>query len=167
MNENCVNEVKIVSRCLTLLFCWPWLRLVPIEQLYLPLQISRGTVDLTNQHARNIHAMHYKFPIQTHDSQPSRFCSRRFLVNPVSKTHAFGHKIDTRCPTPCRCLWCSYPRIFDRCHLPSKRAWKVFYVILKMLMSFLRRKTVRCQLSNVGNESECFVTAQIFTNKNS
>ena len=104
VNENCVNEVKIVSRCLTLLFCWPWLRLVPIEQLYLPLQISRGTVDLTNQHARNIHAMHYKFPIQTHDSQPSRFCSRRFLVNPVSKTHAFGHKIDTRCPTPCRCL---------------------------------------------------------------
>ena len=41
------------------------------------------------------------------------------------------------------------------------------YVILKMLMSFLRRKTVRCSLWDVDDESECFVTAQISTNKNS
>ena len=39
--------------------------------------------------------------------------------------------------------------------------------ILKMLMSFLRRKTVRCSLWNMDDESECFVTAQISTNKNS
>ena len=45
--------------------------------------------------------------------------------------------------TPCRRLWCFCPRIFGRRHLPSKRAWKVFYVIQKMLISFLRRKTVR------------------------
>ena len=30
-------------------------------------------------------------------------------------------------------------RIFGRCHLPRKRVWKVFYDILKMLMSFSQR----------------------------
>ena len=95
----------------------------------------------------NIH-----FPIYC-SGTPTWLCAR---VEPAQNRYS------TRSPTPCRRLLMfasSYfwppPSSYSKC------AWKVFYDILNLLVLFIWRKTVGCELSNMNNVSGCFVTTQV------
>ena len=50
------------------------------------------------------------------------------------------NRYSTRSPTPCRRLWCWCPRIFDRRHLPSKLAWKMFTLYWRCCRRFHEEK---------------------------
>ena len=87
----------------------------------------------------NIH-----FPIYC-SGTPTWLCAR---VEPAQNRYS------TRSPNPCRRLLMfasSYfwqpPSSYSKC------AWKVFYDILKMLVLFIRRKTVGCELSNMNQDA--------------
>ena len=129
-DSNAARLIAVCKRTLMLLWC-----MVPRQRQMSLMKNVNAILHHSQATSKRKRIWNIHFPIYC-SGTPTWLCAR---VEPAQNRYS------TRSPTPCRRLLMfasSYfwppPSSYSKC------AWKVFYDILKMLVLFLRRKTVRC-----------------------